>query len=372
MRFTKLLTSTASVLLLCGVAFGAGKDQEQDEMLVKPWTLRDIPQLNQTLADVNEVEPNNACPGEAYTLGDIYHASLTAGDQDWVNFSATVGDLITVGTDADPLPGGPSTDTFLELWDNACGAMLTSNDDGGPGLFSLIQDFPAPYTGSYRVKVRGFGATTAGPYRLVANVVTPSACPGHCPVGLYKASKINVEAPIADLGTVCTPTIKFNPQPGCVITDVVIDMNIEHTWAGDLTITLTHTSDGGQVRSVDLVQRPGVPQSTFGCSGDLVSDPEAKYFFGSQQNLGVLGECNCGSVITAGCYGVAPESVDDLSVFNGLPVGDGTFQLCISDAAAGDTGIIHNWSVHLLCEAPVSTPERTWGEVKSLYHSGTE
>jgi subtilisin-like proprotein convertase family protein len=47
--------------------------------------------------------------------------------------------------------------------------------------------------------------------------------------------------------------------------------------------------------------------------------------------------------------------------------GDGTWRLLISDSAAGDEGFVYNWSVHLLCETPISVEDQSWGEVKALY-----
>ena len=157
-------------------------------------------------------------------------------------------------------------------------------------------------------------------------------------------------------------------MPGLVITDVVVDLNIEHTWAGDLTITLCHTDGGGVVTCVDLVNRPGVPQTSFGCSGDLVSDPENKYYFSSRADLDPLGEIDCPSILDPACYNTAPENgVNDLSIFNGLPLGDGSWQLFISDSAAGDVGFVYNWSVHLLAEAPISVEPSSWGNIKASY-----
>jgi subtilisin-like proprotein convertase family protein len=368
MRITKLFLIAASMSLLAvGIAF-ADKQTEMDEFLLKPWQLSDLPQLPISLADVNETEPlNDTCPGEPYTLDDTYHGAITSGDNDWICFQCNLGDVITAGTDADP--GLPTVDTFIELWDNTCGNSLISNDDGGPGLYSLIDGFVAPYTGAYYLQIRGFSSSSVGNYIAQASCVGATG-PSSCPVGTYKASKTNVNADIPDndpAGLV-TPAIKFNPQPGVVITDVVIDLCMDHTWVGDLVITLKHTSSTGEVRAVDLVQRPGVPQTTFGCAGDLVCDPENKYYFGSDPSLEPLGEFNCPSIIEPACYAVAIENAGGLEIFRDLPRGDGFWTLCIVDNAAGDTGTVFNWSVHLLCESgPVSVEEASWAKIKSNY-----
>lgn len=362
MRIAKALLCVTSMLVLCvGSAF-ADKQSEMDEYLQKPWSITDLPQINQTLADVNETEPlNDSCPGEPYALGDVYHAAISpAGDEDWICFTANLNDVITAGTDEDP--GLLTVDTVIELWDNTCSNMLISDDDGGPGLYSLIDEFKAPYTGSYYLKIRGFSSTfSEGNYVAIASV-TPQAGPGFCPVGTYKASKtnVNVEIPDNDPAGMVTPAIKFNPQPGIIITDVIIDININHTWVGDLVVTLKHTSSTGEVKSVDLINRPGVPESSFGCSGDLVSDPENKYFFGSDPSLEPIGEFDCPALLPNECYAVAIENPGGLEIFRGQPKGDGIWELCITDNAAGDVGTIFNWSVHLLCEQPIGVEETTW------------
>ena len=122
------------------------------------------------------------------------------------------------------------------------------------------------------------------------------------------------------------------------------------------------------VKTVDLLQRPGVPESGAGCPGDLVCDPENKYYFGSDTSLEPMGEFDCPSIIEPGCYAVAIENVAGLEIFRDQPKGDGEWTLCISDNAAGDLAFINNWSVHLLCEpGPVSVDDASFGKVKSAY-----
>ncbi|MBZ0268849.1 hypothetical protein K8I85_11885 [bacterium] len=362
--FRLALLALTIVALAVGSAF-ATKQDEIDGLALKPWSITDLPQLA-ALADVNEAEPNDACPGNAYTAGDTFHGEINpAGDLDWITFSANAGDEITIGTDVDGAL--PTVDTVIELFADDCTTVLTTNDDGGPGLYSLISGFAAPYTGTYNLKIRGFSATTSvGNYTALGNVVVPQG-PGFCPLGTYKAIKRNVNLDITDAAPLVAPDITFWDLPGMVITDVVIDLNIEHTWVGDVVITLCHTSDGGAVTCVNLLDRPGVPASSFGCSGDLVSDPENKYYFSSRADLAPMAETDCPATIDPACYHTAPESVPGLEVFNGLDFGDGSWSLEIVDNAAGDDGFLHNWSVHLLADAPVANEASSWGNIKASY-----
>ena len=64
-----------------------------------------------------------------------------AGDEDWYYFDANDGDCVTLATFS---LNGSTTDTQIYLYEEAtCGdpsAWLVWNDDGGPGLFSLIEE----------------------------------------------------------------------------------------------------------------------------------------------------------------------------------------------------------------------------------------
>jgi hypothetical protein len=135
----------------------ADKSWQQSE----PWWNPNIAQS--PLVDVASDEgTNNACPGQPINCGDVLRpASITAGDNDYFYFTANAGDIITFGTDAD---GTPTVDTFIHLYNADCSSELASDDDAGPGTYSLLS-FCATYTGTYVGRVRGFGATSAGNYK---------------------------------------------------------------------------------------------------------------------------------------------------------------------------------------------------------------
>lgn len=362
MRFPNhWLLAAAATLLLTGAAF-ADKASELSDQAAKPWSIRDLPLFLSPQADVNEIEGlNDACPGEPYSPGDVYHAAITAGDHDWITFSANAGDVITIGTDAD---GTPTADTYLQLYADDCATVLAFDDDGGPGLFSLISNFNAPYTGNYYAHVRGFSTTTTGLYLLIGTVTGPAATT--CPLDNYKGLKYdtNVAIPDNDPAGITVGPLQFFPD-GNVILDLVVDLGITHTFAGDLVVTLTHNGPGG-TQSVDLINRPGVPASTFGCAGNLNGTQTAKYYFGTNPALEVLGETSCPADIALQCYQVAPENANGLLQFRGLPK-DGQWWLTVSDNASLDTGTLLDFSVHALNQAPVSVEPSTWGNVKAQY-----
>ncbi len=121
------------------------------------------------------------------------------------------------------------------------------------------------------------------------------------------------------------------------LTDLDVSLNVTHTWVGDLIATLTHEDTGTTAVFYD---RPGVPASTFGCSGndiDATFDDEAATPVEDEcQNLPAIG----------GTF--SPSN--PLSVFDGEDLA-GTWTLNISDNAGADTGQLNEW-----CLLPATAP----------------
>ena len=115
------------------------------------------------------------------------------------------------------------------------------------------------------------------------------------------------------------------------LTDLEVAVAINHTWVGDVRVTLT--SPGGTI--VTLLDRPGVPASSFGCSND---------------NMDVVFSDAASVVPETSCPGTTPWlsgpvlPVSPLSAFDGETT-LGTWTLTVSDNAGGDTGQIVNWNL---------------------------
>ena len=63
-------------------------------------------------------------------------------------------------------------------------------------------------------------------------------------------------------GTTATRTLMVSAPPGSTVDDVRVDILLDHTWLGDLDITLTHAGT-----TVALMQQPGLDDFPFGCGG---------------------------------------------------------------------------------------------------------
>lgn len=95
--------------------------------------------------------------GGTIALGQTVAGELLSGEGDVWTFSGTAGARVTIAVDS------PVDTTLTLLGPDA--SELRYNDDGGPGLNPLIEDFRLPTSGTYSIRVRGFGGRT-GPYQL--------------------------------------------------------------------------------------------------------------------------------------------------------------------------------------------------------------
>ncbi|MCB9214175.1 MAG: proprotein convertase P-domain-containing protein [Alteromonas sp.] len=161
----------------------------------------------------------------------------------------------------------------------------------------------------------------------------------------------NIAPVIACIGEPTTATTTVSDSPGAAIpdntipgvsvtidvtddvtiTDLDVNLNVSHTWVGDLDMVLT--SPAGT--SVVIFDRPGVPATTFGCSGDNIDatlDDEAA--------TPVEDECGAGTPTISGSF--IPNN--PLSAFDGEST-LGTWTLTVTDNAAGDTGTINSWGL---------------------------
>ncbi len=105
-----------------------------------------------------------------------------AGDQDWVKFTASAGQVYTITTSA----LGSLNDTELKLYDKNGTTQLAYNDDcAGPE--SCIKSWAAPSSGVYYVKAYGFAGKGGCPGYHYSLKVTRSPNPTvlNGPYGLY-------------------------------------------------------------------------------------------------------------------------------------------------------------------------------------------
>lgn len=176
--FLKTTIPLACALLIATPALAQNYDEDFKRQTNKTIRLLDFVPIAGTAAVVSETEPNDDCgaPDPASIFVDDVAASIdVAGDEDWFVFDGVAGQCVTIATESRE---SSSTDTQLYIYDAAgCSdplAFLAFNDDGGPGLFSLISDFEIPADGTYYVRVKHFSSSGTGAYTLLAS---EGACP---------------------------------------------------------------------------------------------------------------------------------------------------------------------------------------------------
>jgi hypothetical protein len=152
----------------------------------------------------------------------------------------------------------------------------------------------------------------------------------------------------------------------CAITNVVLSVNINQTWCGDLVIDLYYDENNDGIYDfgpVSALCRPALDGCAYdgccGCSGDVLGT----YTFGDD-GADPLGEVECGDIIPTGCYMPAIETPAGFAdTFAGAAAG-GHFYLEIADGAAGDETTLIDWGVYVCCGTTASETTN-WGKVKS-------
>ncbi len=321
---TFLALSAVAMLVMAGGAVAA--DEKSIERAERKWN--PLAGVNVVMSDVAEVEPNNSL-ATAQLLGcgnTLRPATISSSaDTDYVAFTATTGTVITIGTNADG-SSGQLTDSRIRLF-NASGVVLATDDDSGPGAYSLIT-FTAAYTGTYYVGIAGYSSSYTGAYQAFITCLEPTPppandqCAGALPI---ECGDINVS------GSTQFATNDYTPiasgSGGCtgyaaVGKDVVYMLNVA---GGDsLDVSYTSTADG----SIYLITDCGNPTTSCVAGADdaLAGQAEALTF-------------------TFPASGVYYLVLDNYGTGAG-----GAFTL---------TGTLH-------CNV-VPTAKRSWGELKTLY-----
>ncbi|MBC8368269.1 hypothetical protein H8E52_12755 [bacterium] len=155
---------------------------------------------------------------------------------------------------------------------------------------------------------------------------------------------------------------------GCTITDVILSVNIEQTWCGDLVIDLYYDENNDGIMDfgpVSALCRPNLDGCAYdgccGCSGDLFG----VYTF--SDNGGVpLGEGDCPAAIEPGCFLPAIESPAGFAATFGGAASGGDFYMEIADGAGGDATFLFDWGVYVCCGSTASE-NSNWSKVKSDY-----
>lgn len=133
-----------------------------------------------------------------------------------------------------------------------------------------------------------------------------------------------------------------------LIVDIEVYLNVDHTWVGDLEISLS--LDGTQYKAM-LIDRPGVPASDKGCGSDNL-----RTILDDQASQPAEFKCLGYPAAIAGIY----QPNNSLDTFRDFAA-SGSWTLNLSDNSSADTGRLNKWCLHLLLsdQLPPPTPTPT-------------
>lgn len=231
--------------------------------------------------------------------------------------------LISAEVLARSLPTPSSLDPYLRLFD-ASGVELRANDNFN-GLDPKIQYF-VPAGGNYYIGVSAYPNASYNPILAPTGTISGSSGLYNLMIDVATAANESFSqsntTPIAIPGAGVIESTIFIPD-GRTITDLDVRINVQHTYIGDLRMTLIDPN--GQ--SVTLVNRRGGSGQNF--TGTI---------FDSQAGASVL----VGSAPFTGRF--RPEQ--SLNAFNNTTA-LGLWTLRIEDLRAGDAGQLVDWQLDL-------------------------
>ncbi|MCA9971721.1 MAG: hypothetical protein KC425_15960 [Anaerolineales bacterium] len=200
------------------------------------------------------------------------------------------------------------------------------------------------YIGSYTFAAcnPGGGPTpTPGPTATPTNTPAPTATPAPGTCTVYSSS----DTPIGLPNGTASISSNISVSGSGTIADVNVSVDMDHVWVGDLIFSVSHLGS-----SATIIDRPGVPASTYGCSGDDI--------------LATLDD-EAASPVESQCAGSTPTingtftPNQALSAFDGGS-GNGTWTLTVQDAyTAADAGTLNGWSVEICTAGIAPTPTNT-------------
>ena len=302
--------------------------------------------------------------------------------------------IVVSGTAAGPL--AHQQNVTLNLFTAIPGApALTAPANGSTGV-TVLPTFTwsaVPQAVSYDIQIAtdpAFGNIVASATGLSGTNYTPAAplspvtayywhvrANNICGTSVYSPQAVFMTSNIATASFCRSPNLAIPDNSTTGVTDsqavataaTLSDLNVSvratHTWVGDLIFTVTNA---GTATSVTVVDRPGVPASSLGCSENHVNAT-----LDDGASLPVETQCATSAGVAPPPYAINGSFTPNnaLSVFNGQAL-NATWQLNVSDRAALDTGTLTEWCLIATYGSPFSAD---FSDLASSYgvawHTGT-
>lgn len=192
---------------------------------------------------------------------------------------------------------------------------------GGPGLVTVTYNVNHLCTGAPTTLTDDIDVTNNPPEII---------CMGSGPIPMSGSESSSIGGNIPDNNSTGA-TFTMNVTENFSITDLNVNVNIAHTYVGDVTVSIKSPAGTSAI----IIDRPGRTASGFGCSGnDIIAtlDDEA--------SSPVEDECASSVPTINGSF--IPNN--PLSVFDGENT-FGVWELKVSDEAGGDSGTLNSWGI---------------------------
>ena len=171
---------------------------------------------------------------------------------------------------------------------------------------------------------------------------------------ISETSTPNLDIPDGDLANPATDIITISNATSDPVTDVTVAVRINHTWIGDLAITLT--APDGTV--AELLMNPGTLDGTmFGCSQNninaIFTDAGASVVEGACQSSAwdeATGNPGEETYAISGDWQANTQdgtAVDLSATFSTITDINGDWTLTVSDKANQDNGDLEEWTVNI-------------------------
>lgn len=325
--------------------------------------------------------PNSASPGGSVTLTVNLNSNVNEGSYDFTVTATGGGISSDMMLNLVVISGSPSMPDAIAPVDGAMieNPTVFSWTDSGEGItyeieiasddnFSNIVEMatttsPSYFTSvllpssTYYWRVRSINACTESNYTDTRTLTTNNV---ECFV-FENTSVLNISAN-------GTPFLSsdLDINEDFEIADASIELDIEHTWVGDLEVTLNSPSGA----NIQVFSRPGEPVlNDFGCNQDnirAVFTDAALNSYNDFENTCNLSEGTTTTAI-AGVY----QSDSPMSAVDNTN-SSGTWTLNLSDAEDQDGGRLVSWTLHLCRTSLVALPSITNNEALTVVNSETE
>ncbi len=138
---------------------------------------------------------------------------------------------------------------------------------------------------------------------------------------------------------------------GSTVDEVSFSLEINHTWVGDLSATLTSPSG----TTVALLSQPGAPATNFGlgCDQNNINITFEDDAANTADDL----ETTCNPSVAVGTYAIQGsfQAIGSLADFQGDNA-NGNWMLSISDGAAGDVGSLESYALNICTNDGATIP----------------